>query len=461
MTEQNKELNNVPAEEVEVLNEAVQPVEEVEQVVETNPNLEVASALTKQNAARAREIVKERLAQMSPEQIDALRSAKSAKIEAMKPVEAPAPEISEEEKNAVKDRLSQMTAEQIAALQAAKAAKVEEAAALAAVEAASVVEEVAAAEVSAPVVAVKAPAKKKKANNRKGPRISYESKQAFSGFMFVLPWFLGFLLFFAIPCLRSLQFSFSKVSAFEQYKCTWVALDNYKEILTTNATFSRALSATLTDFLINVPIVLIFSLFVAVLLNRKFPGRGLVRGIFFLPVIVTTGIVMSTFSHSDSDAAFSGNMNRGILFQMTDASEFLVELGLNATITEYMSMVADRIFDVVWNSGVQILLFLAALQGISPQLYEASSVEGATAWETFWLITFPNVAPVILVNIVYTIVDTYNNPDNKVLGQIDTLMNTVFNFGGAAAACWIFFVIILAILGVVFGVYALLTRKSR
>ena len=154
-------------------------------------------------------------------------------------------------------------------------------------------------------------------------------------------------------------------------------------------------------------------------------------------------------------------MNRGILFQMTDASEFLVELGLNATITEYMSMVADRIFDVVWNSGVQILLFLAALQGISPQLYEASSVEGATAWETFWLITFPNVAPVILVNIVYTIVDTYNNPDNKVLGQIDTLMNTVFNFGGAAAACWIFFVIILAILGVVFGVYALLTRKSR
>jgi len=461
MTEQNKELNNVPAEEAEVLNEAVQPVEEVEQVVETNPNLEVASALTKQNAARAREIVKERLAQMSPEQIEALRSAKSAKIEAMKPVEAPAPEISEEEKNAVKDRLSQMTAEQIAALQAAKAAKAEEAAALAAVEAASVVEEVATAEVSAPVVAVKAPAKKKKANNRKGPRISYESKQAFSGFMFVLPWFLGFLLFFAIPCLRSLHFSFSKVSAFEQYKCTWIALDNYKEVLTTNATFSRALSATLTDFLINVPIVLIFSLFVAVLLNRKFAGRGLVRGIFFLPVIVTTGIVMSTFSHSDSDAAFSGNMNRGILFQMTDASEFLVELGLNATITEYMSMVADRIFDVVWNSGVQILLFLAALQGISPQLYEASSVEGATAWETFWLITFPNVAPVILVNIVYTIVDTYNNPENKVLGQIDTLMNTVFNFGGAAAACWIFFVIILAILGVVFGVYALLTRKSR
>ncbi len=458
MSNQNAELNNIPTEELEV-NEVVQPAEVV---AEENPNVQVAAALSKQNAARAREIVKARLAQMSPEQIQALRDAKSAK-EAKKAsvVVEEKPAISEEEKNAVKERLSKMSAEQIAAAQAAKEAKV----AAVAVETVAVAETVAEAvetvvkaPVAVPAGVAPAPTKKKK---RKGPRISYESKQAFSGFMFVLPWFLGFLMFFAIPCLRSLQFSFSKVSVFEQFKCTWIGLANYKEVLASEATFFRALTATLSDFAVNVPIVLIFSLFVAVLLNRKFPGRGLVRGIFFLPVIVTTGIVMSTFSSSDSDAAFSGDMNNGILFQMTDASEFLVELGLNETITEYMSKVADRIFDVVWNSGVQILLFLAALQGISPQLYEASSVEGATAWETFWLITFPNVAPIILVNIVYTIVDTYNNPDNKVLGQIDTLMNIVFNYGGAAAASWSFFVVVLLLLGVIFGVYALLTRKSN
>ena len=126
-----------------------------------------------------------------------------------------------------------------------------------------------------------------------------------------------------------------------------------------------------------------------------------------------------------------------------------------------MSMVADRIFGVVWDSGIQILLFLAALQSISPSLYEASNVEGATAWETFWLITFPNVAPIILVNIVYTIVDTFSDTDNRVLNEIDTMLNFTFNFGGAAAASWTFFVIILALIGIVFGVFTLLAGKNE
>ncbi len=449
MKKSNNELNNTPAVELETVAtpevEVEATVAEVEVMEPINPNAQVAADLTKQNAERAREIVKERLAKMSPEQIEALRNAKSAKIaaEQVEETEPEVPAVSPEETEAVKARLSQMTSEQIIAAQAAKAAKVA-AAAAATAEATSAV----------------APAKKAK-KKRRGPRISYESKQAFSGFMFVLPWFIGFLLFFAAPCLESLQFSFSKVDPYNQYACTWTGLANYTKLLTKEPTFMQALTDTLTDLLVNVPVVLIFSLFVAVLLNRKFPGRGLVRGIFFLPVIVTTGVVMSTFSSSDSEAAFSGTMNRGILFQMTDARDFLVDLGLNETITQYMSDVADRIFDVVWDSGVQILLFLAALQGISPQLYEASSVEGATAWETFWLITFPNVAPIILVNIVYTIVDTYNDPENLVLAQIETYTGVTFNFGGAAAISWTFFTVVLLLLGVVFGVYAFLTRKSR
>ena len=208
--------------------------------------------------------------------------------------------------------------------------------------------------------------------------------------------------------------------------------------------------------------ILIFSLFVAVLLNRKFIGRGLVRGIFFLPVIVTTGVVMTTFnSVNDANAVFEGEVSNGVLFQVANATEFLTQLGLNEKLTEYMTLVADRIFDVVWDSGIQILLFLAALQGISPSLYEASDVEGATGWETFWLITFPNVAPIILVNIVYTIVDTFSNTDNLVLQQINAMINSTFNFGGAAAASWTFFVVILVIIGIVFGVFKLITWKSE
>ncbi|MBQ7934940.1 MAG: ABC transporter permease subunit [Clostridia bacterium] len=456
MSKKNDEMNVVSSAEQNV-NDNLQPVEtEAEKVWDSERNVQVAASLAQQNADRAREIAKERLARMTPEQIEALRNAKAAKIEAQK-AEAEAPEVkaepkemTEEERAALKERLAQMSPEQIEAVRAAKIAKEEAQKAVAAEAAVKATASVA--------TDVKAPAKKKK-KRRRG--ISYESRQSFTGFMFVLPWFLGFLLFFAAPCFQSLRFSFSKVAVFNQFACTPVGFSNFKEILASEATFAQALVSTLEDLAVNVPVVLIFSLFVAVLLNRKFPGRGLVRGIFFLPVIVTTGVVMSTFSMSDSDAAFSGNMNSGILFEVTDASQFLYSLGLNETITDYMSMVADRIFDVVWDSGVQILLFLAALQGISPQLYEASSVEGATAWETFWLITFPNVAPIILVNIVYTIVNTYNDTENKVLQQIETLMTVTFNFGGAAAASWTFFLIILALLGLIFLVYSLLTKNSQ
>ncbi len=358
-------------------------------------------------------------------------------------------QLSDEQKAQLVEQLSQLSPEQLDAVRENRAAKAERDARLA--------------ELTEVKNEKKAPAKaKKKASNKKKHSISYESKQSFVGFMFVLPWFIGFLLFFAVPCFQSLMFSFSNVSVFDGYACTWNNFDNYKEILTGDAIFLKNLTATLTNLAINVPIILIFSLFVAVLLNRKFKGRGLVRAIFFLPVIVTTGVVMTTFnSTGDASAVMEGNVGNGVLFEVANAAEFLGELGLNQKLTEYMTMVADRIFDVVWDSGIQILLFLAALQGISPSLYEASDVEGATAWETFWLITFPNVAPIILVNIVYTIVDTFGDTDNAVLKQINSLVNVTFNFGGAAAASWIFFLTIMAIIGAVFGIFKLLTWKSQ
>lgn len=420
MSNQNEELN---METLEAQAEATESTEvtEVLEVAEVEESekiefdkREIATEIMKRDPARAREIVKARLAQMTTEQIADMRVAKAAKAEE----------------------------------EAAKAEEVVE----------EICEEVV--EVSAPVVKVEKNNKKKPAKKKRG--ISYESKQAFTGFMFVLPWFMGFLLFFAAPCFQSLKFSFSKVAIFENYKCTWYGLGNYKDILTSGATYLQALLDTLTDLAVNVPVILIFSLFVAVLLNRKFVGRGLVRGIFFLPVIVTTGVVMTTFNAtSDANAVMEGNVGGGVLFEVANAADFLGELGLNEKLTEYMTMVADRIFNVVWDSGIQILLFLAALQGISPSLYEASDVEGATAWETFWLITFPNVAPIILVNIVYTIVDTFGDTDNAVLVEIDKYINSTYNFGAAAASSWAFFLVVLVIIGVVFGIFKLLGKTEN
>ena len=199
------------------------------------------------------------------------------------------------------------------------------------------------------------------------------------------------------------------------------------------------------------PIILVFSLFVAVLLNRKFIGRGIARAVFFLPVIVTTGVVMTAFNGaSDTSAVFEGDVSNGIMFSTMNATEVLSSLGLGEQITGYMIAISDRIFDVVWDSGIQIILFLAALQSISPALYEACDVEGATAWEKFWLITFPSVSPIILVNVVYTIVDTFSDPSNAVLSQVDGLVTATFDYGKAAAIVWVYFAIILAIIGLVF-----------
>lgn len=445
------ELNN-DALEIQANVDDISEIKTAATFAQWNPeeNKKIATKLAEKNPERAKEIVRERLAKMSPEQIQALRSAKAAKEEALKA----AAESIEEKKAEV--QVEEVVTEPVVDTTAAEIPDVLEEI-VPDVETPVVLEEV------APIVAptVVAPKKDEK-KARKGRGISYESRQAFTGFMFVLPWFLGFMLFFAIPCFQSLQYSFSEVAVFDGFKCTWAGLDNYISLLTSGATYLQALVKTLTDLAVNVPVILIFSLFVAVLLNRKFVGRGLIRSIFFLPVIVTTGVVMTTFqSTGDANEVMQGDVNNGVMFQAANATEFLLNLGLNETLTEYMSMVADRIFGVVWDSGIQILLFLAALQSISPSLYEASNVEGATAWETFWLITFPNVAPIILVNVVYTIVDTFSDTDNRVLEEINSMINFTFNFGGAAAASWTFFIVILAIIGVVFGVFTLLAGKNE
>lgn len=290
--------------------------------------------------------------------------------------------------------------------------------------------------------------------------ISYEQRQGFVGFMFVLPWFMGFLLFFMQPLLMSLNFSFSNIDLFNNYATTWAGTKNYLEAFK-NAEFIQAMSTTLGDLLVNVPVIIVFSLFVAVLLNRKFIGRGLARAIFFLPVIVTTGVVMKAF-HAESDASnvMEGNIASGTLFEVTNASDILKNSGLPESILEYMTKISDRIFDIIWDSGIQILLFLAALQGISPSLYEASNVEGATAWETFWLITFPSVSPIILVNVVYTIIDSFSSNDNVLLNLIQGAINR-FDFSTAAAMSWMYFLVIFVIIGVVYVVLQKLLIKDN
>lgn len=277
---------------------------------------------------------------------------------------------------------------------------------------------------------------------------SYEGQKALWGFLFVLPWLLGFIFFFFIPLLTSLRYSLSTVEASSQgLKINFVGISNFVEALTVNTSFNRTLVESIMNIVVNVPLIIILSLFLAVLLNQKFVGRSLARSIFFLPVILASGVILNLESTSLVQAINEENANSGGLANAMGAFELkrmMIMSGVNETIVNYLTGAVGRIYQIISQSGVQILIFLAGIQTISPQLYEASKMEGATGYEAFWKITFPMVSPLILVNMVYTIVDSFSRSD--VTDLIMTTGFNNFNFGLSSAMAWLYFTSIMLIL---------------
>lgn len=277
---------------------------------------------------------------------------------------------------------------------------------------------------------------------------TYMQQKAFWGFLYVLPWLLGFIFFFLIPLISSLRYSFSKITANAQGMIIeFVGIKNYVEALTINTSFNRTLTESIINMVVNVPLIVIFSLFLAVLLNQKFFGRSVARAVFFLPVILASGVILSLESTSliqavnEQNAGGSGVINA---FSSFELQRLMLEAGVSETVVLYLTGAVDRIYEIVSLSGVQILIFLAGIQTISPQLYEASKMEGATGYEAFWKITFPMVSPLILVNVVYTIIDSFSR--NALTDLIRETGFTKFNFGLSSAMAWIYFLCIAIIL---------------
>lgn len=287
---------------------------------------------------------------------------------------------------------------------------------------------------------------------------SYTQQKALWGMVYVLPWFLGFLFFFLVPLIHSLRYSFSKVDVSSSgISVKSIGFSNYIEALTVNASFNRTLTEAIVNMVVNVPLIVIFSLFLAVLLNQKFVGRAVARSIFFLPVILASGIILQLESDSliqalnEQAASGGGSLNILRSFEM---ERMMLNAGVNETIVNYLTGAVDRIYDIVSQSGVQILIFLAGIQTISPQLYEASTMEGATGYEAFWKITFPMVSPLILVNMIYTIIDSFSRNDMTEL--IRDVGFTNLNFGLSSAMAWMYFLAIALILAI--STYAISKR---
>ena len=276
-------------------------------------------------------------------------------------------------------------------------------------------------------------------------------QKARKGVLFILPFIVGFLVFMVKPLFDSLWMSFNSINI-STGEMTFYGLNNYKYAFNTDPNFSQLLLDECGRMAINTIATLVLSFVIAVILNQNFKGRILCRVIFFLPVILSSGVLPGIES---SNQAYSQ-------IGMAQAIEESSGVNLSAAIQDLLSVsgvaggvfdvifdMIDAIFDIVMASGIQIIVFLSGLQSISPSLYEAADVEGCSAWESFWKITFPMLSPLLLVNCIYTIVDFFMKNDNPVMENINDVMYGVrMDYGAASAESWIYFGVALAFIGV-------------
>lgn len=277
-------------------------------------------------------------------------------------------------------------------------------------------------------------------------RLSIRVRHYLEGYTFVSLWVAGFLLFMAIPLLRSLIYSFQKLSVSQTgLKGVGVGWENYLSAFTVDVEFTPKLISNIVNMLLTVPIILIFSMFAALLLNKNFRGRMIFRGIFFLPVIIASGSVLSKLREQGAATL--------PIFKQYDLEVKLSNVIPSDLLSPLIAML-ESLTVSMWDSGVPILIFLAGLQSISTHLYEAAKVDGATSWESFWKITFPMIKPMILVNILFCIVNSFTKGSNDVMTYLlKTVMFGKVDYGYGSALGWIYFVVIFIIIGLVMFIF--------
>ncbi len=278
-----------------------------------------------------------------------------------------------------------------------------------------------------------------------------QKRKAISGYLFISPFILGFLVFMVKPLFESLYMSFCTVElGAGVYNPIWQGLLNYKNAFLVDADFNKFLVEELTRMLIYSLAIMVFSFFVALILNQKFKGRALVRAVFFLPVILSSGVILGL----ETNNALMDRMQSTIEMTTEGISvtaavqELLRTAGVGVKAFEKVFEIIDNIYDVAIASGIQIIIFLSGLQTISSSMYEAAAIEGCTKWESLWKITFPMVSGLLLVNWIYTIIDFCMRSDNQVIDKITTVMVSQLQYGFASAMSWIYFLIVIIYVGI-------------
>ena len=282
---------------------------------------------------------------------------------------------------------------------------------------------------------------------------SIEQLKSRYGYMFVALWIVGFILFFAYPIILSVWYSLCEVTlSADGVQTVFVGFENYKYWLGADPNFSKWLTTDVTSMIYSLPIILLVSLVLALLLNKKFPGRLFFRALYFIPVIIATGVVLKLMFQTTSEDLAGAGVSAALTDSMFSVEDILSWLDMPDQVAAYVKLVINNIFDLLWNCGIQTVLFIAGLQSIPHTLYEASKVEGATKWEEFWFITFPSLGSVILLVGVFTMVDLFTNSRNVLIDKAYNLIYTG-NFDGSSAMLWIYFVVVGVIMGFVLFLY--------
>lgn len=279
-------------------------------------------------------------------------------------------------------------------------------------------------------------------------RLTIKTRRAISGYLFILPFILGFLLFMIRPLINSLWMSLCKVDIDATgFTNTWNNFGNYIKAFTVDPDFTRMLTEEFTKILSHTAAILVLSLVVAIILNQEFKGRAFVRAVFFLPVILSSGVLVGLETNNSLMSSIASAIEKNSNFQMSDTVVQILRLsGLGAGILDVVVDIISEVQDIVMSSGIQIIVFLTGLQSISESLYEAADMEGCTKWESFWKITFPMISPLLIVNIIYSVIDFFMKTDSNIMNKIRDTMVIYLDYGFSSAMAWVYFILVIILI---------------
>lgn len=275
------------------------------------------------------------------------------------------------------------------------------------------------------------------------------------GYMFTALWAIGFILFFAIPVCQSLWYSFSEITlSTEGVKTDFVGWKNYHFLFKEDIDFTANLVKSVTSFAYSLPVILIVSLVLALLLNQKFRGRLFFRALYFLPVIIASGVVLKLmFRTTDTNLANAG-VSSALTSSMFSIQDVVRWLDLPEKAAQYVMNIINNIFDLIWSCGIQTVLFIAGLQSVPVSMYEAAKIEGVTKWQEFWFITFPMLGNITVLVVIFTTVDLFASRNNTVIDKAYSMMSSGI-YDTTSAMLWIYFLIV----GVTMGMLLLLYNR--